>query len=98
MIFPIETGNSRHQGKGVDIMRNGNRKFGEKIVETIRKQRTLFVCICAMVVFVTTYLLILPAITLDKDTAKDQGGIDLPKAEQVQNEDQTSKEADKAAT
>ena len=76
-------------------MWDGNRKFGEKIVETIRKQRTLFVCICAMVVFVTTYLLILPAITLDKDTAKDQGGIDLPKAEQVQDEDQ-AKDSDKS--
>ena len=32
-----------------------------------------------LVVFVTTYLLILPAITLDQDEAEKQGGIDVPK-------------------
>ena len=31
------------------------------------------------VVFVTTYLLILPAVTLDQDEAERQGGIDVPK-------------------
>ena len=77
-------------------MKYGNGKLGERIIETIRKQRTFFVCICAMVVFVTTYLLILPAITLDQDTAKDQGGIDIPTAEQVQDVDQ-AKDADKSS-
>ena len=31
-----------------------------------------------VVVFVTTYILIIPAFTLDKDTASAQGGIDVP--------------------
>ena len=44
----------------------------------IKKQRSLFLALCAMVVFVTTYLLILPALTLDENTAEDQGGIDTP--------------------
>ena len=32
----------------------------------------------AVVVFVTSYMLILPAVTLDSDTASSQGGIDVP--------------------
>ena len=34
-----------------------------------------------IVVFVTTYALILPAFTLDKEKAASQGGIDLPVSE-----------------
>ena len=36
-----------------------------------------------LVVFVTTYVLILPAFTLEKDTALQQGGIDVPVAEET---------------
>ena len=35
----------------------------------------------AVVVFVTTYALILPAITLDKDTASGQSGIEIATSE-----------------
>jgi hypothetical protein len=37
--------------------------------------RSLVITLSAIVVFVTTYLLILPAITLDKDEAIRRGGI-----------------------
>ena len=37
----------------------------------------------ATVVFVTTYMLILPAITLELDKAAEQGGIDVPAVEQT---------------
>ena len=67
-------------------MRYSNGKLGEKILRTIHEKRALFLSLCAMVVFVTTYLLILPAITLDEETAEELGGIDLPKAEQVKDE------------
>lgn len=39
--------------------------------------RSLVITLSAIVVFVTTYLLILPAITLDKDEAIRQGGTDI---------------------
>ena len=48
------------------------------ISELIRKKRTILLVLCAAVVFVTTYLLVLPAMTLDEQEAADQGGIDLP--------------------
>ncbi|MBQ9708804.1 MAG: hypothetical protein IJV66_06440, partial [Firmicutes bacterium] len=40
----------------------------------------------AVVVFVTTYMLILPALTLDKEEAKDQGGVDVPSVTQQAEE------------
>ena len=39
--------------------------------------------LAVIVVFVTTYLLILPAFTLEKEKAAEQGGIDLPGIERV---------------
>ncbi len=46
----------------------------------------------ALVVFVTTYLLVLPAITLEKDAAIDQGGIDVNTAQQEQNTSESEPE------
>ena len=40
-----------------------------------RKARALLVSLAAAVVFITTYLLILPALTLEKEEAEKQGGI-----------------------
>ena len=48
---------------------------------TLKKHRLLLLTLCAAVVFVTTYLLVLPAMTLDSQEAARQGGIDLPSAE-----------------
>lgn len=49
----------------------------------ILKYRSTILVMSAMVVFITTYMLILPALTLDKDKAKDSGGIDVPEAAQM---------------
>ena len=42
----------------------------------LKKRKAIVVALAAMVVFVTTYMLILPAVTLDEETASAQGGID----------------------
>ena len=48
------------------------------------KYRVALKVFMAMVVFVTTYMLILPAITLEIDKAAQQGGIDVPSVEQTE--------------
>ena len=42
-----------------------------------KKARVLLVSLAAAVVFITTYLLILPALTLEKEEAEKQGGISV---------------------
>ena len=44
----------------------------------IQKRRKVVLALSCVVVFVTTYMLILPAFTLEKTKAAEQGGIDLP--------------------
>lgn len=51
----------------------------------IRTHKLLLI-LSAAVVFVTAYLLILPAFTLDEETAGKQGGIDVLSAEQISEE------------
>ena len=51
----------------------------------------LFSC---LVVFVTTYLLIMPAFTLDKEEAAEQGGIDVPGVEQSAEADTANTESE----
>ncbi|MBQ9016159.1 MAG: hypothetical protein IJ109_08570 [Firmicutes bacterium] len=51
--------------------------------EHFRSRKTALLILAAIVVFVVTYLLILPAITLEEDVAEQQGGIDVPAAEQT---------------
>ena len=53
----------------------------------IRKNRPLLMTLSAAVVFITTYLLILPALTLDEQEAARQGGIDLPAQQEQVLED-----------
>ena len=48
------------------------------LVENIHKRRKAVLALSCIVVFVTTYLLILPAFTLEKTKAAEQGGIDVP--------------------
>lgn len=64
-------------------MLNTNRKTSaqsafKKITESLLKRRTYLTVLSCLVVFITTYLLILPAVTLEQDEAEKQGGIDLP--------------------
>lgn len=74
----------------------------QRILANIQEQRKLIMLLSCLVVFTTTYLLILPAFTLDKEEAAEQGGIDVPavesEAEEVSDEDtgHTSSEAEAA--
>lgn len=48
------------------------------LLENIHKRRKVVLALSCIVVFVTTYVLILPAFTLDENEATEQGGIGLP--------------------
>ena len=50
--------------------------------------RSLVITLSAIVVFVTTYLLILPAITLDKEQAIRQGGVDVAVEQTIDDTDE----------
>ncbi len=63
-------------------MNDSNRKTSAhfaliKLVEYLRKRRAYITVLSCFVVFITTYLLILPAVTLEQDEAAKQGGIDV---------------------
>jgi len=72
-----------------------------KLLDNIHEQRKLILALSCVVVFVTTYVLILPAFTLEKTEAAKQGGIDVPGVEQAEGAGDTADaeagdEADKA--
>lgn len=67
------------------------------LVENMHKRRKAVLALSCMVVFVTTYLLILPAFTLDKIKAAEQGGIDVPGVTET-SADVTEEVADDAET
>ena len=48
------------------------------MIGKLSKYKTIVMSLAVIVVFITTYLLILPAFTLEKSEAEEQGGIDLP--------------------
>ena len=58
-------------------MRNGNTFTGviRNLINSLYRSRRLVTILAAIVVVVTTYSLILPAMTLEKDKAAEQGGI-----------------------
>ena len=59
---------------------NDKRKLLSKTLQSIlklKRYRTLILTLSAIVVFATTYLLILPALTLETEEANKQGGISL---------------------
>lgn len=58
-----------------------------KTYKFMRARKAYITVLSCLVVFVATYLLILPALTLDQDEAAQQGGIDVPQAENVLQED-----------
>ena len=62
------------------------------LLDNIHEQRKLILALSCVVVFVTTYVLILPAFTLDKEEAAEQGGIDVPGVEQSVDADETAEE------
>lgn len=59
------------------------KEFIVKLLDNIHEQRKLILALSCVVVFVTTYVLILPAFTLEKTEAAKQGGIDVPGVEQA---------------
>ncbi len=67
------------------------------LAENIHKRRKVVLALSCVVVFVTTYMLILPAFTLEKTKAAEQGGIDVPgitaTSEEVSEEEETAEEA-----
>lgn len=65
-------------------------KARSSLQEFLYRKKIYLTILSCMVVFVTTYLLILPAVTLDKDEAVKQGGIDVPaQTEQTEQAEQT---------
>ena len=52
--------------------------FIRNLLEMMHRRRTVLISLSCVVVFLTTYLLILPAFTLDKEEATEQGGVSVP--------------------
>ena len=65
-----------------------------EIISRRSRYRRLVLSLSCVVVFVTTYLLILPAITLEKDKAAEQGGIDVPAAAVEETVDENTTDPD----
>lgn len=57
------------------------------LLDNMHERRKVILALSCLVVFVTTYTLILPAFTLDKEEAAEQGGIDVPAVAEVQDEE-----------
>ena len=68
------------------------RELIKTLLDNIHEQRKLILALSCAVVFVTTYVLILPAFTLDKEEAAEQGGIDVPAVEQSVDSDMATQE------
>ena len=62
------------------------------LLNNIRERKKMILALSCLVVFFTTYLLILPAFTLDKEEASEQGGIDVPGVEQSADADEIAEE------
>lgn len=69
------------------------RELIKTLLENIHERRKLILALSCAVVFVTTYVLILPAFTLDKEEAAEQGGIDMPAVEQTVDADKIQAES-----
>ena len=61
----------------------GVRYVINRIIQTANTSKTTLMVLSCVVVFITTYILILPAITLDQDEANKQGGIDVATEQQA---------------
>ena len=65
---------------GLHMKSRRMKRLIKNILENMHGQRKMVLLLSCIVVFTTTYLLILPAFTLDKEEAAEQGGIDLSAA------------------
>lgn len=72
-----------------------------RLIETMYRSRKVLLALSCLVVFVVTYVLILPAFTLEKDEAAELGGIDVPGVEAEEQADapeaSEEKSSDKSA-
>jgi len=50
----------------------------KRLCEMVKSKKAYLMVLSCVVVFITTYVLILPAVTLEQDEAAKQGGIDVP--------------------
>ena len=64
------------------------RELIKVLIENMHEKRKMILVLSCLVVFITTYMLILPAFTLDKEEASEQGGIDVPGTEQSAEADE----------
>ena len=60
------------------------------LLNNMEERKKWILALSCLVVFFTTYLLILPAFTLDKEEATEQGGIDVPGVELSAEADETA--------
>ena len=67
------------------------RKFND-LFKALQKRKAIFSILASLVVSVTMYTLILPAFTLEKEQAKEQGGIDVE--EQIDANEKVQQEQD----
>ena len=78
------------------------RELIKALLENLHEKRKIILVLSCFVVFITTYMLILPAFTLDKEEAEEQGGIDVPAVEEsveidaAQTEDVAIEEVEEA--
>ena len=68
----------------MDIIRAMTEYFAQ-LKQAIQKKRRVITALACFVVFLTTYALILPAITLDKNSASDKSGISLGTQQSQEN-------------
>ena len=65
-----------------------------EILNKTTRTRKLVTVLMVLVVFVTTYILILPAFTLTQEKAEQQGGIDVPAVEQTADTEEADEHSD----
>lgn len=70
------------------------RRFVYQFHNMLGRHRAAVITLCAVVVFCTTYILILPAFTLDSDRAAEAGGIDLPATTQEETAESVPDDSD----
>ncbi len=66
------------------------------ILDAAYRQKRIVLALSCLVVFITTYALILPAFTLEKDEALKQGGIEVTSTEDVTDQNEQAEQSHQA--
>ena len=79
-LYPVIKSACRNRRNGTMISRQGAnvQNLIGRLYKSAKSKKTILMVLSCVVVFITTYALILPAITLEQDEAAKQGGIDVP--------------------